>query len=242
MSEPQCRYQRRETIVFETSGPDNTDVALEAARRRALEDGLKHIAAASARGETARKLLRLFPEPEFNIAICTLPPVKPVLGKLFKSMGDVTEGMRRLRERLIQETGSDQIEYGLPPDLKHHPRLQVVTDGFDHLGNTVFSRVPQSLEEAQWFRRQAGIKEGEAFVINTLWRFCMGTKVAVQAALAAADQGFIPPGEEALAMGGHLLGIDTVLVVKTARSEDFFSVGGFEILEFVTRPRSNSIW
>lgn len=236
------KIERLSTLLFEGSGPDYTGEAIAAARERALQLGLRHIITASSRGETARKVLEAFPEPEYNLVACFPPAVRPNVTKLFGAMADVTPGHLRV-QREVNRAGSDEIQYGCPPDLKDHPRLKVVSDGFDQLGHTVFAQVPASLAKAQFFKKQAGVAEGEAFVISTLWRFSMGVKVGVQAALCAVRAGHVPPGVEALTLAGHLLGADTVLVVKTSLPQDFFSMTrGFEIREIVAKPRSNVLW
>jgi len=229
-------------LAFGASGPDYTAEAIAAARERALLRGVRHIIVATSRGETARKVLEAFPEPEYNLVACFPPAVRPNLTKLFGAMADVTPGHLRVQQEL-NRAGSDEIQYGCPPDLRDHPRLKVVSDGFDHLGHTVFAQVPASLAKAQFFKEQAGVAQGEAFVISTLWRFSMGVKVGVQAALYAVRAGHVPPGAEELTLAGHLLGADTVLVVKTSLPEDFFSMTrGFEIREIAAKPRSSVLW
>ena len=140
-------------LAFGASGPDYTAEAIAAARERALLRGVRHIIVATSRGETARKVLEAFPEPEYNLVACFPPAVRPNLTKLFGAMADVTPGHLRVQQEL-NRAGSDEIQYGCPPDLRDHPRLKVVSDGFDHLGHTVFAQVPASLAKAQFFKEQ----------------------------------------------------------------------------------------
>lgn len=74
---------------------------------------------------------------------------------------------------------------------------------------------------------------------RTLEVFGPGTKVAIQAALMAADAGRVAEGDEVLAFGGTYKGLDTALVVRTCLSWHFLT--RFEVLEVVARPRRGRV-
>jgi hypothetical protein len=59
----------REVIFFSEKGEDNTDVTLEAARKRAKELGIKEVVVASTRGKVAKKAVEVF--KEFDLVIVT---------------------------------------------------------------------------------------------------------------------------------------------------------------------------
>ena len=63
---------KREVILFDEPGPQNTEAALKAARDRALELGLKAIVLATTTGETALKALRVFEGADVRIVAVTL--------------------------------------------------------------------------------------------------------------------------------------------------------------------------
>ncbi|HUV33463.1 MAG TPA: hypothetical protein VMW22_00930 [Candidatus Desulfaltia sp.] len=64
---------------------------------------------------------------------------------------------------------------------------------------------------------------------------CGGVHVCMTAVLEATDAGHLEAGEEAVAMAGSWVGLDTVIVARAANSVDFFK--GFEVLEIICKPR-----
>lgn len=83
--------------------------------------------------------------------------------------------------------------------------------------------------------REAPIPWPQDVVQRTLEAFGPGIKVAVQAALMAADAGRVREGDEVLAFGGTYKGLDAALVVRTCVSWHFLT--RFEVLEVVAKPR-----
>ena len=64
---------------------------------------------------------------------------------------------------------------------------------------------------------------------------CGGFHVCMTAILKATDAGHLAEGEEAVAMAGSFVGLDTAMVAKAANSVNFFKA--FEVLEIVCKPR-----
>jgi hypothetical protein len=64
---------------------------------------------------------------------------------------------------------------------------------------------------------------------------CEGVHVCMTAVLEATDAGYLEAGEEAVAMAGSWVGLDTAIVARAANSVDFFK--GFEVLELICKPR-----
>lgn len=75
----------------------------------------------------------------------------------------------------------------------------------------------------------------QELVQRVLETFGAGTKIAIQVTLMATDAGLLTPGEEVLAFGGTLKGLDTALVVTASLSWDYLA--RFEVLEVVAKPR-----
>ena len=71
-------------------------------------------------------------------------------------------------------------------------------------------------------------------VARTLYTIGQGFKVAVEAALMTADQGFLPLKKEVLALGGTGAGADTALILNPVASTEFFKL---RIREIVCLPR-----
>ncbi len=61
-----------------------------------------------------------------------------------------------------------------------------------------------------------------------------GLKVAVEVSVMATDAGLLPPGEEAVAVGGTNRGADTALVVRPAHGQSFFDT---RVVEIICMPR-----
>lgn len=74
----------------------------------------------------------------------------------------------------------------------------------------------------------------EAIIDKTLEIFGAGTKIAIEAAIMAADAGEVNEGEEVITCAGTYKGLDTVLIVKTTFSSNFFRE--FEVKEIIAKP------
>ncbi len=64
---------------------------------------------------------------------------------------------------------------------------------------------------------------------------CSGFHVCMTAVLEATDAGHLVEGEEAVAMAGSFVGLDTAIVATAANSVNFFNA--FEVLEVICKPR-----
>jgi hypothetical protein len=74
----------------------------------------------------------------------------------------------------------------------------------------------------------------EGIIDKTLEIFGAGTKIAIEAALIAADSGEVNEGEEVVSCAGTYKGLDTALIVKAAYSMNFFKE--FEVREIIAKP------
>jgi len=64
---------------------------------------------------------------------------------------------------------------------------------------------------------------------------CGGLHVCMTAVLEATDAGHLVEGEEAVALAGSFVGLDTAVVAGAANSVNFFKA--FEVLEVICKPR-----
>jgi hypothetical protein len=64
---------------------------------------------------------------------------------------------------------------------------------------------------------------------------CGGLHVCMTAVLEATDAGHLAEGEEAVALAGSFVGLDTAVVAGAANSVNFFKA--FEVLEVICKPR-----
>ncbi|MCL4537818.1 MAG: hypothetical protein M1610_09535 [Nitrospirae bacterium] len=71
-------------------------------------------------------------------------------------------------------------------------------------------------------------------VAQSLRRYGEGPKVCCEIVMMAADAGFIPEGEEVLAVAGTAKGSDSVLVIRSAASKRFLEL---RVLEILAKPR-----
>jgi len=71
-------------------------------------------------------------------------------------------------------------------------------------------------------------------IAQTLRRFGEGVKVCCEMVMMAADAGFIPEGEEVMAVAGTGYGADTVTIIKSATSKRFLDL---KVLEILAKPR-----
>jgi hypothetical protein len=82
-------------------------------------------------------------------------------------------------------------------------------------------------------RRKLGTYQVDEIIAYTLRIFGQGAKVAVEAALMAADAGCVRVDENIISTGGSSSGIDTVLVLQPANTHSFLDV---KIREVICKP------
>lgn len=71
-------------------------------------------------------------------------------------------------------------------------------------------------------------------IAQTLRIFGQGIKVAIETSCMALDAGFIPFGENIIAVGGSGIGADSAIIINPAHSNNFFDC---EIPEIICMPR-----
>ena len=59
----------RPVIYFDRTGPENTDLTLQASRKRALDLGISNLIVASTHGDTGLKALEIFKNTKIQIIV-----------------------------------------------------------------------------------------------------------------------------------------------------------------------------
>jgi len=84
-------------------------------------------------------------------------------------------------------------------------------------------------------RKETGTWMPVEIMAKTLKLLGEGTKVAVEITVMAADSGFIPMDEDAIAIGGTSRGADTALHIKPAHSNNFFDL---KVKRIICKPEN----
>jgi hypothetical protein len=82
-------------------------------------------------------------------------------------------------------------------------------------------------------RSKTGTYQTDEIIAYTLRMFGQGTKVAIEAALMAADAGLIRTDEDIISIGGTKQGADTALRIKPSTSQRCFDL---QIREVICKP------
>jgi len=111
------------------------------------------------------------------------------------------------------------------PDIMDRARAAGVTfyTGVHSLGGATATAVSKRFGGAQ----------AVDIISETYKTISVGTKVAVECALMAADSGLLDMQGEIISLGGWKGGVDTSIVLKPAYSRNFFDL---RILEFIALP------
>jgi hypothetical protein len=93
----------------------------------------------------------------------------------------------------------------------------------------------------------AKMKEGfvtpNTLIREVLRRFSQGTNVCADIVMMSCDSGVLPEGLEVVAIAGMGTNADTVWVMRSAGSFNFFDkINGVEFRELVAMPRSKKFW
>ena len=99
-------------------------------------------------------------------------------------------------------------------------------------GTHALSGLERALSRSE---RVGGGSRTEAIAEALRRTVAVGLKVAVECVLIATDHGAVPPGEEVVAAGGTYSGADTVCVIRTAHTADYFNL---QVREIVAMPRN----
>jgi hypothetical protein len=186
----------RETVLFEEPGKHNTQATLEAARRRALELGVKGLVVATSTGETGLRAAEVFGGTDVRIVGVTL---HAGLWKKYTA-----------------------------PDPAKVKQAQAKGVRFVTATHTLMGNVDSAIRE-----KFGGLPPAE-LIAYTYYTFSQGMKVAVEAAVMAADAGLISDAEDVIALGGTEEGADTAIVLRPAYSTDFFAL---KVREVIAMPR-----
>ncbi|MFQ6090923.1 MAG: hypothetical protein ACE5LD_05740, partial [Candidatus Bipolaricaulia bacterium] len=163
------------------------------------------------------------------------------IGKMVVASGTGRSALRALQ--VLKETEIKLIVVTHYPARTWGPKGDIPIG----LGRPEYARVKQHLEEhgvvvVQGTRPFAGVGRAlgweapvpATFIDKTLELFSSGTKIAIEAALMAADAGALEENEETVTLGGTYKGLDTALVVRTSYSGGLFTE--FEVLELIAKP------
>jgi len=101
--------------------------------------------------------------------------------------------------------------------------MQVVT------GTHAFGGVGRSV------RKKLGTYQADEIIAYTLRIFGQGTKVAIEAALMAADAGRVRTDDVIISTGGSSSGLDTALVLQPVNASSFLDV---KIREVLCKPKN----
>jgi len=82
-------------------------------------------------------------------------------------------------------------------------------------------------------RKKLGAYQVDEIIAYTLRIFGQGTKVAIEAALMAADAGSVPTDGNIISTGGSSSGLDTALVLQPANASSFLDV---KVREVICKP------
>ena len=124
------------------------------------------------------------------------------------------------------------VGFEKPGEWEFNPKLaeNLKKDGFAIVtGTHTLSGMERAIS-----RHLGGASRTEAIAEAFRRIVSVGTKVAVECVLIAADQGAIPVDNEVIAVGGTMEGADTVVVIKPSHTANFFDL---QIREFVAIPR-----
>lgn len=192
---------------FEETKPENTDIVLSLAKKKALEKGIKHIIIASTRGETGVKAAEAFKDSGINVVVVT-HPVGPRGSRLLEE-----------NEKKIKALGA-----------------KIVTCTFAFGGvSASLRRTPPTepgkpLPTPYW---PAYVPAMGDLIANVLRLFCQGMKVCLEITVMAADAGAVPVGENVIAVGGQGQGANTAIVIKSTNTTTFFDL---DVQEIIAKP------
>jgi uncharacterized protein len=109
--------------------------------------------------------------------------------------------------------------------MKETTRIKLLSLGVPVVtGTHAFGGVGRSV------RKKLGAYQVDEIIAYTLRIFGQGTKVAIEAALMAADAGCVRTDEDIISTGGSAAGIDTALIMRAAPASSFLDVKIWEII------------
>ena len=114
-------------------------------------------------------------------------------------------------QTLTEETREELAAAGIP--------VLTCTHAFGGVGRSV--------------RKKLGPHQVDEIMAYTLRIFGQGTKVAIEAALMAADAGLVRTDENVISAGGTHSGLDTALVLQPANASSFLDL---KVREFICKP------
>ena len=180
--------------MFERSGAQNTDKAIEMAVKAAKEHGISHLVVASTKGDTARKALEAVKGTGLKLVVVT------------HSTGFGNPGVQEFDPELRKEIET----------AGHHVLTGVHM--LRGLGKAIKNRIGWSEEE---------------LVAHVLRIFGQGMKVCVEIVAMATDAGLAPCPGNVVAVAGTGRGADTVVIIGSAPTHNFFDI---KVRKIVAKP------
>ena len=197
----------RKIIYFGELKPENTDILLDLVKKKALEQGIKHVVVASTRGETGVKAAEAFKDSGIKVVVVT------------HQVGPQGPELLEENEKKIKALGGNIV---------------TCTHAFGGVSNSL-RRIPprqpdQPMPQPYW---PAYVPPVGELVANVLRLFSQGMKVCFEITVMAADAGAIPIGENVIAVAGQGRGADTAIVIKSANTINFFDL---DVQEIIAKP------
>ena len=214
---------------FDRPGPVNTSKVIALCKQRAKKLGVRHIVVASLTGKSAIKVAKAFSNMNIKVTSVRYLPCGVWMVEDDCGAYDSISELEEMRHEWIRK-GLERvpIEYS-KEDLNRLNELGVKIIG----GTPPLSNIDRS-----FMKKYGGISIQET-INETLRLFCPGTRVCVEVALMAADNGAVPVDEEIIVMAGTERGLDTAVVLKPSYSVKIFDLyEGMEIREIICKPRT----
>jgi hypothetical protein len=201
----------RTILYFDEPGPQNTELVLEAASRRARELGITSVVVATDSGKTARAALAHFGAGFQLIAVTNPAGMTLEVAALHDYLPRFREHKQELARRGVST---------VPASLGEAARAEL-------------ERMGARVVRVDWRR----LVEYANSNLGDLDRIGVATRVGLTICIAARLAGAIPVGAEVIALSGCGFGgggADTALVVRSAET-----YGGWRVLETLARPRES---
>lgn len=158
---------------------------------------------------------------KYNIKFIVVASTKGETAKLLRNSGKEITVVTH--QNGYKEAGTQEF----PQEL----REELTAEGFRVLTTTHFLA---GADRAANFKF-GGIYPSE-LIAHSLRIMGQGYKVCVEIAVMAMDAGFVPAGEDIIAIGGSGRGADTAIILRPAHSQYFFDT---DVKEILCMPRGH---
>jgi len=151
-------------------------------------------------------------------------------GATARTVGEALKGTGAAVVAVAEHAG---FQGGDAPSLPDAERQELEAQGIRVVvGSHALSGVGRSIT-----KKFGGVTPVEIIAATLRLFGTQGVKVAVEAAVMAADAGQVPTDREIIAVGGTESGADTAVVLRAAHMNNFFDL---EIREILAKPRQRA--